>query len=93
VGKPPPVCKKEGCGAPLIFARTANGSMMALDKQRDASQTSRYAVIHAADGRRYVRTLADGEQPARGEYRHMPHGATCAARKHAARPLERTDPN
>lgn len=88
----PPACKKDGCGAPLIFAITANGSRMPLDKARDASQTSRYAVTHAADGRWYVRTLTAGEEPGRGEHRHMPHNATCAATATGPQPTLLEDP-
>jgi len=75
----PPSCKKKECGAPVIWAITVRGARMPFDKQRDASQTSKYAVSHGADGKWYVRTLEPGDELARGEYRHMPHYATCAA--------------
>ena len=92
--KKPPVCRD--CEAPIIFAITAKGSRMPLDKQRDASGQSRHAVSHAADGNWYVRTLAAGERPGRAEYLHNPHFATCAARKGQPTLLEvpeRTEPN
>jgi hypothetical protein len=79
--KKPPECRK--CHAPVIFALTVNGKHMPLDKARDLSGTSRYAVMRDTDLVLRVRTLAAGEQPKPGiEHRHMPHYATCpAARK------------
>lgn len=69
------------CHAPVIFARTANGKHMPLDKQRDLSGTSRYAVTRGVDLILHVRTLAPGEEPRPGiEHRHMPHFATCPER-------------
>lgn len=66
------------CHAPVIFARTANGRHMPLDKARDLSGTSRYAVWRDTALVLHVRTLAPGEQPVPGaEHRHMPHHATC----------------
>jgi hypothetical protein len=74
-----PKCSK--CQAPLIFARTANGRHMPLDKERDLSGSSRYAVRRDTDLKLHVRTLAPGEQPQPGvEHRHMPHWATCPER-------------
>ena len=66
------------CHAPVIFARTPSGKYMPLDKARDLSGTSRYAVTRGTDLALYVRVLALGEQPRPGvEHRHMPHQATC----------------
>ena len=66
------------CHAPLIFAITANGRHMPLNKARDLSGTSRYAVWRDTSLRLHVRTLGPGEQPKPGlEHRHMPHHATC----------------
>ncbi len=74
--KKPPECGR--CHAPVIFAITAAGKHMPLDKQRDPSGTSRYAVTCGVDLILYVRTLAPGEEPRPGiEHRHMTHYATC----------------
>lgn len=74
-----PKCSR--CQAPLIFARTENGKHMPLDKARDPSGTSRYAVRRDLDLKLYVRTLGPAEQPRPGtEHRHMPHWATCPER-------------
>ena len=79
-GKKPATCKS--CGALLIFALTANGKRMPLDKTRDFSGTSRYAIHYPAYGPPVVRTLGPGEEPRPGvEHRHMPHHATCAGRQ------------
>lgn len=73
-------CSK--CHAPLIFARTANGKHMPLDKGRDLSGTSRYAVWRDVNLILHVRTLRPGEQPKPGiEHRHLPHHATCPAER------------
>ncbi len=73
--KKPPECSK--CHAPVIFARTAGGKHMPLDKQRDLSGASRYAVMRDVYLNLHVRVLAAGEDPRPGEHRHMPHFATC----------------
>jgi hypothetical protein len=74
--KKPPQCGK--CHAPVIFARTANGKHMPLDKARDLSGTSRYAVMRDTDLVLRVRVLREGEQLRPGvEHLHMPHFATC----------------
>lgn len=79
-GKKPPGCGK--CGAPLIFAITENGRHMPLDKARDLSATSEYVVRRDPDLVLRVRRLRSGEQPRPGaEHRHMPHFATCTARR------------
>lgn len=84
----PPECSK--CHAPVIVARTANGKHMPLDKARDLSGTSRYAVHRGTDLILRVRVLADGEQPRPGvEHRHMPHHATCTEERKL--PLENDD--
>lgn len=76
----PPACR--ACGAPVIWALTTEGRRIMLDKQRDASQTSRHAVLRDTDLQWRVRVLADGEQPRPGiEHRHQPHYATCTARR------------
>lgn len=77
--KKPAECAK--CHAPLIFARTPNGKHMPLDKARDPSGTSRYAVMRDTSLVLRVRFLRDGEEPTPGiEHRHMPHHATCPER-------------
>jgi hypothetical protein len=81
-------CSK--CHAPLIFAITANGKHMPLDKTRDPSGTSRYAVMRDVDLILHVRTLGAGEQPRPGiEHLHMPHYATCA--ENGKLPIEADD--
>jgi hypothetical protein len=85
--KKPPECSR--CHAPLIFARTENGKHMPLDKARDLSGTSRYAVWRDTALILRVRTLRDGEQPKPGiEHRHMPHHATCTGQQAALDELE-----
>jgi hypothetical protein len=53
-----------------------------LDRKRDASGTSRHAVMCDTDLSLHVRVLGAGEQPRPGaEHRHQPHYATCTARR------------
>ncbi|MGH3189993.1 MAG: hypothetical protein ACRDOL_22560 [Streptosporangiaceae bacterium] len=76
-------CSK--CHEPVMFARTANGKHMPLDKARDLSGTSRHVAWRDTDLILHVRTLAQGEEPTPGvEHRHMPHFATCRERDRAA---------
>jgi len=65
----------------VIFARTAAGKHMPLDRQRDLSGTSRYAVMRDERLILHVRVLGAGEELRPGiEHRHMPHFATCPER-------------
>lgn len=76
----PPQCR--ACGAPVIWALTANGSRMMLDKQRDASGSSRHAVMRDTGLQWRVRVLPIGDTPRPGvEHLHHPHYATCTERR------------
>lgn len=76
----PPTCR--ACGAPVVWAQTANGKRIMLDKLADLSQTSRHALSRDTGLRAHVRVLAVGEDPRPGvEKRHQPHYATCTKRQ------------
>lgn len=82
--KAPPACK--ACGAPILWAQSANGKSVMLDKARDLSGTSLHAVRRDVNLSVHVRILGQGEQPIAGvEHRHQPHYATCPERQKAAR--------
>ena len=82
--KKPAVCR--ACSAPVIWAQTDTGRSVMLDKQRDLSDTSLYAVRRDVDLSVHVRILQPGEQPRPGvEHRHQAHLDTCTERQKAAR--------
>ena len=74
--------RRSQCHAPVIYARTVMGKHMPLDKQRDLSGTSRYAVMRDVNLILHVRTprTRRGTDAAGIEHRHMPHYATRPAR-------------
>lgn len=75
-----PQCR--ACREPVIWARDrGTGSAVMLDKDRDDTGTSLYAVERPVHGPLAVRVLAPGEQPRAGvEHRHQAHQDTCSQR-------------
>ena len=70
------------CNADVIWATAPSGARLTLDKNRDPTGTSLYAVTKAPDLNLYVRILQPGEQPRPGvEHRHQAHRDTCTARQ------------
>ncbi|WP_030744504.1 hypothetical protein [Streptomyces sp. NRRL F-5135] len=68
------------CRARIRWAlTTANGRRQPVNAEPDA--LGNLAVSRGPDGRLYVRSLTRAHpEPRAGEYRMMPHHATCAAR-------------
>ena len=67
------------CQEPIMFARTEAGKPMPLDPARhDADdEVANVAVFRDHTGRLNARVLKAGEQPAKFEWRAMPHFAPC----------------
>jgi hypothetical protein len=72
----PAMCK--GCEAPILWALTAGGNRMPLNKAPDPEGRSSWVVSRDPELTAHVRKLAPGEEPRPGiEKRHVPHHITC----------------